>query len=116
FSDEIHSLDEKMDILHQLGLDAAVIISFNQELANQSATWYVEQVLKKHLACTNIVLGDDHASGHGREGNFDWLKKNEKQFKIQTHQIRKITLMGKRASSTEIRKQLKMGNLPLVNR
>jgi riboflavin kinase / FMN adenylyltransferase len=60
---------ERREILAELGLDCAVILRFDRALAAMSAEEFVREVLRARYGMRELVLGQDHGFGHGREGD-----------------------------------------------
>jgi riboflavin kinase/FMN adenylyltransferase len=60
---------ERKEILAELGLDRAVILRFDRGLAAMSAEAFVQEFLLARHGMRELVLGQDHGFGHGREGD-----------------------------------------------
>ena len=60
---------EREELLGELGLDRAVILRFDRELAAMSAEQFVREVLLARYAMRELVLGQDHGFGRAREGD-----------------------------------------------
>jgi riboflavin kinase/FMN adenylyltransferase len=93
---------EKCCLLAEQGIDAVLVIRFNQAVANLTADDFVEQILKKALQTRHVVVGDDFHFGKGRLGNFAFLQ--EKGLSVEN--IPTTELDGKRVSSTQVRNAL----------
>ncbi len=63
----ITSLDERIDLLYDLGLDTVVPVTFTSELAQSSAEEFA-RCLREDLRMELLVAGPDLALGRGREG------------------------------------------------
>jgi riboflavin kinase / FMN adenylyltransferase len=70
----LNSLEEKIALLDNYGLDHLVIVPFTEEFARQSAIEYVETFLVKHFCPHTIIIGYDHRFGRNREGNYQLLE------------------------------------------
>src|SRR5690606_10063003 len=68
------TLDEKMRLFERLGLDFAVVLTFDANLANLSATEFIEQVLVGALRVSHVVIGYDFFFGKGRGGNPETMR------------------------------------------
>jgi riboflavin kinase/FMN adenylyltransferase len=93
---------EKCCLLAEQGIDAVLVIRFNQAVANLTADDFVEQILKKALQTRHVVVGDDFHFGKGRLGHFAFLQ--EKGLSVEN--IPTTELDGKRVSSTQVRNAL----------
>ena len=60
---------ERNEILAEFGLDRVVILRFDRGLAGMSAEQFVREVLLARYGMRELVLGQDHGFGHGREGD-----------------------------------------------
>ena len=65
------TLEEKQDIMAQLGVDHLVVLPFNLELAGMSARTFIHQVLYGRLNVQVLVTGYDHRFGHNRAEGFE---------------------------------------------
>ena len=59
----------KLELLSKFGVDLAVILNFNKDLAALDAEEFVKQVLKEGLQAKHIIIGFDFYFGKGRSGN-----------------------------------------------
>ncbi|MGL4369689.1 MAG: bifunctional riboflavin kinase/FAD synthetase, partial [Spirochaetota bacterium] len=69
----ITSLEERMAVIGQCGIDAAVLLDFTRDTASMSAGEFVEKYIVDVLHSSHVVMGYDHAFGRNREGNIDYL-------------------------------------------
>ena len=65
------TLEEKQDIMAQLGVDHLIVLPFNLELAGMSARTFIHQVLYGRLNVQVLVTGYDHRFGHNRAEGFE---------------------------------------------
>jgi riboflavin kinase / FMN adenylyltransferase len=108
-------LREKYAAISDLGVDNIVILKFNHELANQSATEFVRMIWQS-LQPKHIVIGDDFHFGHKRQGNFALLQKMGMELGFSVEAMPTIEVEGERVSSTRVRKALAEGNHQLTER
>ena len=111
----ITRLREKFCALAACGIDNVLILPFNQELANISASDFVTDVLYQFLRPVQILIGDDFRFGYQRQGDLTLLQEMGQQLEFSAAAISSITLEGERISSTWVRKALMEGNLSLAN-
>ena len=109
------SLEDRIQLLKNEGVDIVVALTFNRELAKLSARDFVS-LLKKHLRMAGMFIGPDFTLGKNREGNADALRSlgREMDFSV-TVAVPKI-IDGEVASSTVIRQALAEGNMEKVTR
>ena len=63
---------ERIDLLHQAGMDLVVPIRFTVEASLVRAAHFVK-LLQQHLGMRGLVVGPDFAMGHNREGTPEFL-------------------------------------------
>ncbi len=71
----LSTLDEKLVILEQLGMENLFVINFTTEFSKQSPEEFVEKYLINGIGLKEIVIGYDHHFGKSRDGNFELLQK-----------------------------------------
>lgn len=97
---------EKFGLLAEQGVDAVLVIRFNQAFANLTAEQFIHQVLKEGLRARHIIVGDDFKFGRGRAGDFNLLQTQGQALGISVENMPSIVLNGKRISSTQVRNAL----------
>ncbi len=100
------TLDQKTAWLAEAGVSIAVILPFDEALAQLAAEDFLTNVLQKRLRAGRLVVGHDFALGRGRQGTCDWLKA-----RIDTQVIPPLEVQGERVSSTMIRHAVKAGEM-----
>jgi riboflavin kinase/FMN adenylyltransferase len=100
---QLTSLEERIDLLTQSGIDHLVVVNFDYAFSNLTADAYVKTFLFDHFHPHTILVGYDHRFGKGRNGNFELLQKfgNELSFKVE--QIHEKIVSDEIVSSTHIR-------------
>ena len=111
----IHTINEKINILENLGLDHLVIYPFTLEFSKFSAKRYIDELLIQKLGTHTLVIGYDHHFGNDREGNIDLLKKYEKSNPFYLEEIKAHEIEEIKISSTKVRSAIEKGNIHLVN-
>lgn len=111
----INTLDQKLELLKNLKLDAAVVEPFDKKFAHMEAEVWFDKVLRKRLHVKALVAGYDFTFGRHREGTSEILKKlckeNNIQCEILTAQLAKNTLI----SSSQIRQLIMLGKVNLAS-
>ena len=73
----ILTLADRVRLLGDEGVDAVVIEPFTRAIAENSARWFAEDLLGKHLRVRGVVVGYDFRFGHMRKGDVaalrEWL-------------------------------------------
>lgn len=111
----IHTINEKINILENLGLGHLVIYPFTLEFSKFSAKRYIDELLIQKLGTHTLVIGYDHHFGNDREGNIDLLKKYEKSNPFYLEEIKAHEIEEIKISSTKVRSAIEKGNIHLVN-
>ena len=111
----IHTINEKINILENLGLNHLVIYPFTLEFSKFSAKRYIDELLIQKLGTHTLVIGYDHHFGNDREGNIDLLKKYEKSNPFYLEEIKAHEIEEIKISSTKVRSAIEKGNIHLVN-
>lgn len=68
------TLEEKERLLRETGVSEIAILPFTLELSRLSAREFMEQVLRRELGVEVLILGYDHAFGHGGGSLDDYVR------------------------------------------
>ena len=109
------SMDEKLKIFENIGLDYVYIMSFTKNVADTSAIEFLQNYVMSFFQPKCIMVGYDHHFGKNREGNPDFLKKFCSKQSIELKIISPISDDGHNFSSTRIRKLLEEGFVRRAN-
>jgi len=112
----INTLEEKIELLEQLGIDHLVIVPFTDAFANQQAEDYVEHFLVKRFHPHTIIIGYDHRFGRERKGDYRLLELLAPRFHYQLKEIPKHILDEIAISSTRIREALLEGRIDTADK
>jgi riboflavin kinase/FMN adenylyltransferase len=113
--DLLSSVNQKISLLSQYGIDHVMIQAFNAQFAQLSAIEFIEQYLVKYFKPAVIVIGYDHRFGHDRKGDIHLLKQYAKQFGYQIVEINAELINEIEISSTKIRKAITEGDMRLAH-
>ncbi|MDP4262096.1 MAG: bifunctional riboflavin kinase/FAD synthetase [Bacteroidota bacterium] len=102
----INTLDEKTELLEQLGIDHLVVVPFTEAFANQHAVDYIRDFLVNKFKPHTIIIGYDHRFGRDRQGDYRLLEKLAEKYKYVLKEIPKHLLDNISISSTNIREAL----------
>jgi len=112
------STEQKMELLAATGLDAVVVVPFDEHQAAETPESFVERVLVKCLDTQVIVVGDDFHFGRHRDGNVDLLRKLGDEFDFDVEPLPLIPRadgVDEPVSSTAIRRALAGGDITRAN-
>lgn len=112
----ISPLEEKLRLLAETGIDAALVLPFTGDLARMSARDFAERVLKKALSVSELHEGENFRFGYQAEGGVDTLRVlgQELGFEVFTYLPR--VLGNEPISSSRIRSLLSAGQVSAARR
>lgn len=111
----LNTINERVELLKQLGIKEVVVRDFTETFANLSAKDYVEKILVEELNTKQIVIGYDHRFGKNRSANISDLKKFSEEYNFSVEEISAQDIEDITVSSTKIRKALNKGKVHLAN-
>lgn len=100
---QLTSLEERISLLEQSGIDHLVVVNFDYAFSNLTADEYVKTFLFDHFHPHTILVGYDHRFGKGRNGNFELLQKFGTDLGFKVEQIHEKIMGDEIVSSTHIR-------------
>ena len=110
----IQSFKDKEILLEALGVDYLYELDFEQ-YKELSAENYLEDVLVKNFSPKLVVVGYNHTFGKDKSGNSAFLQNNSSKYNYECIVIpEQKTTSGFTVSSSEIRENVKKGNLPAI--
>jgi riboflavin kinase/FMN adenylyltransferase len=104
------SINQRVNLLKNEGVDAVIPLSFTPELARLSAREFIK-LLQKHIRMRGLVIGPDFALGRNREGNTDTLSRLGQEMGFGVTTVPPLIIDGEVVSSTAIRKALAKGDM-----
>ncbi len=112
----ISTLEQKVELIMEAGIEHLLCIPFTREFASTSATEFVEKILYCTIGLEDLVVGYDYAFGRGREGDIDFLKTMGHKLGFHVHVIPPVKIEGIIVSSTAIREFVKKGDMRMVRK
>lgn len=112
----LSTLEEKLILLSRTGIDNAVVLHFDREMAGLSAHDFMEKVLRDRLNVKKLIIGYDNRFGHNRAEGFDDYVRMGHEMGIEVIQSQAFSLDGVNVSSSYIRKLIEKGELELANK
>ncbi len=110
------TLERRLELLAESGVDVAVVMQFSAELAAIPAAEFVERILLQELAARHIVVGYDFSYGKGRGGSTSTLEAHGQRAGFGVDVIEAVEVAGEVASSTRIRGHLRSGDVVRARR
>lgn len=112
----LNTVEERLDLLSQTGLDHLVLHPFTPELAQMTPWEYAKSFLGDCIQPVAVVIGDDHRFGRHRSGDFSTLKTLGEAFGFAVQALDAHRVEDVRVSSTKVREALLQGNMEEANR
>lgn len=104
-------LDQKLAVFAGLGLDLAVVLAFDADLAALSADAFVERVLVEALGVRRVVIGHDFFFGKNRTGTPETLQAAADRLGFGLTIVAPVAEDGEVFSSSAIRLRLAQGDV-----
>ncbi|MGI9550415.1 MAG: bifunctional riboflavin kinase/FAD synthetase [Aurantibacter sp.] len=112
----LNTIDEKTEILENLGLDQLIIHPFTKEFSRLSSTEFVRDLLVNRLKAKRIVIGYDHRFGRNRTANINDLIAFGSTLGFVVDEIPAKEIDEISVSSTKIRRALEEGDVKTANK
>lgn len=109
------TLEEKIELFEQSGIDHLIIFPFTTEFAELSYEEFVEQILIGKIHTQSLVVGYDHRFGKDRKGDFEFLKNCADRLGFQIEKLDVLLLNESNISSTRIRDAIQIGDVDTAN-
>jgi riboflavin kinase/FMN adenylyltransferase len=107
----ITTLQEKLALIEAAGVEHAVVVRFDRELAALSPQEFVDR-LSAAMEVRAWVIGYDFAFGRGRTGNAAWLREHGQHVEV----VPPFQLDGHDLHSSEVRRLVTAGEIDHANR
>ncbi|PJJ61512.1 bifunctional riboflavin kinase/FAD synthetase [Compostimonas suwonensis] len=105
-------VEQKLELLAETGVEASLVLTFDEALASLSPQEFVERVLVHALHAREVLVGGDFRFGHRGAGTIDTLRSLGEQHGFGVRVIPDLLFAGRRrVSSTWIRQLLAEGNV-----
>ncbi|MDG1731127.1 MAG: bifunctional riboflavin kinase/FAD synthetase [Algibacter sp.] len=111
----INTINERHDILADLGLDCLVIKKFTQEFSRLSAENFVKNILVDELNAKKVIIGYDHRFGRNRNADINDLKAFGETYGFEVEEISAQDINDVAVSSTKIRQAIIEGDIQKAN-
>jgi riboflavin kinase/FMN adenylyltransferase len=111
----ITTINEKAQLLDDLGIDHLIVTPFSRDFSNMSALEYIHDILVAKIGIKKIVIGYDHRFGKDRKGGLIDLQRLSKVYDFEVIEIPEQDINDVAVSSTKIRTALLNDNIALAN-
>jgi riboflavin kinase/FMN adenylyltransferase len=107
----ITTLQEKLALIEATGVEHAIVMRFDRELASLSPQEFLDR-LAAVMEVRRWVIGYDFAFGRGRTGNAAWLREHGHQVDV----VPPFQIEGHELHSSEVRRLITAGDVDHANR
>ncbi|MFA5327338.1 MAG: bifunctional riboflavin kinase/FAD synthetase [Prolixibacteraceae bacterium] len=109
------TMDEKIALFEQSGIDHLIIYPFTPEFARLSYEEFVKEILVGQIHTKSLVVGYDHKFGKNRKGDFEFLKSCAERFNFHIEKLDVLLMNESNVSSTKIREAIQQGDFETAN-
>jgi riboflavin kinase / FMN adenylyltransferase len=107
------SLEAKIELIAQLGVEELVVIPFDQGFAHQTPQEFIDQVLVGQLQAVLVSVGENFRFGHLASGDPGLLRRDDR---FETRVVGLVEVDGEVISSGRIRALVLAGEVELAAR
>ena len=105
------TLDARLALFEQTGIDAAVVLPFTRQVAALSPEDFVKQVLVDKLRVRAVVVGGNFRFGRGHAGDVRALEEFGRRYGFEVRVVKPVPLRGEIISSTLLRSLITEGRV-----
>ena len=104
------TLDQRVDLIKQQGIELVVCLEFTLELAQVPAAEFAK-MLTDSLKMKGLVMGPDSALGKDRQGDLAFMQKQGEELGFWARSVEPLEIEGQPVKSRRIRDAVANGNL-----
>lgn len=110
------SMDQKIKLIAELGIDALVVLQFTRELAHLSPEEFVRRILVERLRARMVWVGSNFRFGYRQAGDVETLSRLGRKESFDVDIVSTVRIRGQLVSSTRIRQLLAAGRVYMAAR
>ena len=110
----LNTLDERISLLKQTGIDDVVVFPFDRELSQMPAFGFIRDIIIGKMNARYLVMGQDHHFGKDRGGDVQHLSDFVAHGDLQVEVV-DLKMLDRKISSSAIRNALLSGDLKTAN-
>jgi len=114
--ESLYSLEHRLRLIRELGIDVCIVVNFNKSFAGISADSFVKNILGKKIRAAQVYVGRNFRFGKNAEGDVRTLKRLSAVYNYKLKIFRVMRTHNQPISSTYIRSLIKKGRLPAARR
>jgi riboflavin kinase/FMN adenylyltransferase len=108
---QLTSLEQKLELLAECGIDRTLVVPFDAARADETAEEFVQEILVDQLGARLVVVGEDFHFGHGRKGNVELLRRLGTEHGFEVVGVGLTGDESEAVSSTRIRALIAAGDV-----
>jgi riboflavin kinase/FMN adenylyltransferase len=112
----ISTIAQRLRRMESEGVEAAMLLAFSMELAQQSPEEFARAVLAEKLHARVVIIGEDFKFGYQQSGDLATMRELGEQLGFEVESAGKIEWRGARISSTAVRKLVEAGQVSKARR
>lgn len=112
----ILSLDEKIAIIRELGLDALVVADFNTCVASTPPGDFIRDVMLASIGIKGLVVGHDFVFGRANAGDINFLRELGRELDFFVDRVEPVMVGDQVVSSSYVRSLLQTADIATANR
>ncbi len=112
----LNTMDEKVRILEEAGLQHLIVIPFTREFSRLSSCEFIREYLVGKIGIRHLVVGYNHRFGRDRQGDYEKLREYAAEYGFGIEKVPPLELKEGEVSSSMIRRYLNEGNVVEANR
>jgi riboflavin kinase/FMN adenylyltransferase len=110
------TLAQRLDSFRESGLDAALVLRFDAELAKVSAEDFARKFLLETLRTRTVMVGENFRFGHKQAGDVKLLKEFGRRWNFEVQVVPPVIQDGIVVSSTAVRSAVREGRMEDASR
>lgn len=107
----LSTLDEKLNLLSQTGIDCCVVLPFTADMADLSAHDFMKTILSERLSVATLMIGYDNRFGHRREDGYEQYVAYGKELGISVIDSDSFSYGNGSVSSSMVRRFISAGDV-----
>jgi riboflavin kinase/FMN adenylyltransferase len=105
------TLDQRLAAFDAAGIDAALVLSFNELLSKTSAEDFVQTYLVDAMRAQKVLVGENFRFGYRQQGDVKALENFGKSWRFQAEVVPSLRVDGVVVSSSAVREAVRQGQM-----
>jgi riboflavin kinase/FMN adenylyltransferase len=110
------TLEQRLATIEAIGLDAALVMRFDEQLARLEPGEFVRRILKYTMNAQAVLVGENFRFGHRQAGDAKQLGQIGSDLSLEVEIVPSVVAAGVVVSSTAVRSALRQGNVEEARR